>query len=258
MSFKKGDHLKVNRIGGVYSHHGIYIGGEKVIHFNGEPGEGKSQASVVEDSLSTFSSGGAVEVVDYQNEKFSGEQVVERAKLRLGETGYNLGFNNCEHFARWCKTDCPRSLQVETTLLGSSVGNVGFIGGLGGVGTTMAIAATTATTEDKSKAAKKAACTLGGAATGSVIGGVLGSVAGPAGTMVGKSLGKSIGGAIGANIGENASSQEKKVESDNSSEKPDTSGVGAGAGVVTGLALGGPVGAVVGGILGWWAGKKKK
>ena len=32
---------------------------------------------------------------------------------RLGEQNYNLLFNNCEHFATWCKTGRHRSVQVD-------------------------------------------------------------------------------------------------------------------------------------------------
>ena len=42
--------------------------------------------------------------------------VIERAKSRLGESDYNLVFNNCEHFATWCKTGLGESLQVQTVI----------------------------------------------------------------------------------------------------------------------------------------------
>ena len=35
---------------------------------------------------------------------------------RLGEQDYNLLFNNCEHFATWCKTGRHRSGQVDSVL----------------------------------------------------------------------------------------------------------------------------------------------
>ena len=35
---------------------------------------------------------------------------------RLGEQDYNLLFNNCEHFATWCKTGLHRSGQVDSVL----------------------------------------------------------------------------------------------------------------------------------------------
>ena len=44
---------------------------------------------------------------------YSAKETVERAKSRIGETQYNLAFNNCEHFALWCKTGLKESSQVE-------------------------------------------------------------------------------------------------------------------------------------------------
>jgi hypothetical protein len=41
---------------------------------------------------------------------------------RLGEQRYNLVFNNCEHFAIWCKTGRHRSTQVEGWLHTGSLG----------------------------------------------------------------------------------------------------------------------------------------
>ena len=41
---------------------------------------------------------------------------LRRAMGRLGEADYNLLFNNCEHFATWCKTGRHRSGQVDSVL----------------------------------------------------------------------------------------------------------------------------------------------
>ena len=43
----------------------------------------------------------------------SAEDVVKRARSRLGENEYHLFYNNCEHFAMWCKTGISSSEQVE-------------------------------------------------------------------------------------------------------------------------------------------------
>ena len=43
---------------------------------------------------------------------------------RLGEQRYNLLFNNCEHFAHWCKTGRHRSSQVEDFLANGSLGAI--------------------------------------------------------------------------------------------------------------------------------------
>ena len=44
---------------------------------------------------------------------YSAKETVERARSRIGEHGYNLLLNNCEHFAVWCKTGVEKSEQVE-------------------------------------------------------------------------------------------------------------------------------------------------
>lgn len=47
---------------------------------------------------------------------YSAEETVKRAESKIGETKYNLAFNNCEHFAIWCKTGLHESKQVERVL----------------------------------------------------------------------------------------------------------------------------------------------
>jgi hypothetical protein len=44
---------------------------------------------------------------------YSPRETVKRAKSRTGSTDYNLVFNNCEHFALWCKTGRHESSQVK-------------------------------------------------------------------------------------------------------------------------------------------------
>jgi hypothetical protein len=41
------------------------------------------------------------------------EEVVRRARLRLGENRCRLLTNNCEHFCEWCIRGQPRSYQVD-------------------------------------------------------------------------------------------------------------------------------------------------
>ena len=47
---------------------------------------------------------------------YSGEETVRRARSKLGEGGYNLLCNNCEHFAIWCKTGLRESTQVNQAM----------------------------------------------------------------------------------------------------------------------------------------------
>ncbi|MEO1391251.1 MAG: lecithin retinol acyltransferase family protein, partial [Cyanobacteria bacterium J06634_6] len=69
------------------------------------------EAEVSRTSFASFARGGPVYQVP-QSTAFIPEVVVKRAKTRLGEKDYNLFFNNCEHFANWCKTGRNESRQL--------------------------------------------------------------------------------------------------------------------------------------------------
>lgn len=106
-----GDQIYVDREffkqDGIYKHHGIDCGDGSVIHYR------KPSEIVERTSFAIFSRGNPVYVKSYsQGFCFIPEVVVERAENRLGEDKYNLLFNNCEHFATWCKTGISDSQQV--------------------------------------------------------------------------------------------------------------------------------------------------
>ena len=90
-----GDHVYVQRPG--FTHHGILTNDGTVIEYD--------ESEVIEIPLSDFArnvqprkrSG-----LDSPSE-FSSDQIVDRAKSRLDECNYDALFNNCEHFARWCR-----------------------------------------------------------------------------------------------------------------------------------------------------------
>ncbi|RIX59275.1 hypothetical protein D3P08_03730 [Paenibacillus nanensis] len=92
--FKTGDHLYVQRVG--YTHHGIYLGGEKVIHYLDDEG-------ICIHDLETFSRGVRVHVKN-SYVTYEPSRIVERAFSRIGEKNYNVVSNNCEHFANWCRS----------------------------------------------------------------------------------------------------------------------------------------------------------
>lgn len=103
------DHLKASR--GFYEHHGIYVGKLRVVHFTDVHG-GKGDATIRVGTVADFAAGAAVMVVRY-TECFSAPDVLERARICIGNSGYDLFQNNCEHFARWCKVGRHESLQVK-------------------------------------------------------------------------------------------------------------------------------------------------
>ncbi|WP_354670015.1 lecithin retinol acyltransferase family protein [Paenibacillus sp. BSR1-1] len=49
---------------------------------------------------------------------YTPEETIKRAykKINQGEGSYNLIFNNCEHFAFWCKTGVKYSQQINQIL----------------------------------------------------------------------------------------------------------------------------------------------
>ncbi len=110
------DHLQVPRQHGLFNHHGIDLGDGTVAHYL----EGRA---ILRSPLEEFSRGQPLSVVTYNPNDCSTPRVtLRRAMSRLGEQNYNLLFNNCEHFAHWCKTGRHRSEQVENWLHTGSLG----------------------------------------------------------------------------------------------------------------------------------------
>jgi hypothetical protein len=111
---KPGDVIIAQRI--CYHHYGIYAGRGRVIHFAGEKGDFLSDVKVRETTLAQFARGDSVFVCIFpkiDKNLFSCYDTLQQAKSKLGKTGFNLVFNNCEHFARWCKTGQKVSFQVQ-------------------------------------------------------------------------------------------------------------------------------------------------
>ena len=107
---EKGDHLISARIG--YSHHGIYIGRNKVIHYSGSS-LGRNAKGVIEIvDLETFCQSNGYTIQTYPFRTYSREISIDRAKSRLGEDWYNVLLNNCEHFVTWCIQGVHHSQQT--------------------------------------------------------------------------------------------------------------------------------------------------
>lgn len=115
---RKGDMIRVNT--GRFYHVGIYIGDETVIHFAGEDFAtltDPDSARVRQSSLEAFSMNRPIEVRTYsiseRLHKHKAGSIVEEAKKHLGEGGYDIIHNNCEHFANFCVFGIPLSPQIE-------------------------------------------------------------------------------------------------------------------------------------------------
>ncbi|MBW2267205.1 MAG: lecithin retinol acyltransferase family protein [Deltaproteobacteria bacterium] len=140
-----GDHIFVSRFRGVYTHHGIDCGDGWVIHYNGPT---PLHCVVRRATWEEFGGGDPISVRPYaaterpheprgaweflgsrqlqrlldactgrllgDDVDTSREAVVARAESRLGEGGFDFLFNNCEHFATWCKTGLSTSRQIES------------------------------------------------------------------------------------------------------------------------------------------------
>ena len=102
------DHLQVPRQHGLFNHHGIDLGDGTVAHYL----EGRE---ILRSPLQEFSQGHPLQVISHIDASPVGV-TLRRAMGRLGEQNYNLLFNNCEHFATWCKTGRHRSEQVDSFL----------------------------------------------------------------------------------------------------------------------------------------------
>jgi hypothetical protein len=98
-----------------FAHHGIYVGGGKVIHY-GALVYDITRRPVEEVTLDAFAGGRPVFVVQHDALPFEADEIIRRARSRLGENRYRLLTNNCEHFVEWCFHDVARSFQVERAL----------------------------------------------------------------------------------------------------------------------------------------------
>ena len=102
------DHLQVPRQHGLFKHHGIDLGDGTVAHYL----EGRE---ILRSSTDDFSQGQPLSVIEHADAS-PARVTLQRAMSRIGEQNYNLLFNNCEHFATWCKTGRHRSGQVNSVL----------------------------------------------------------------------------------------------------------------------------------------------
>lgn len=112
---KTGDHLVTKRNG--YTHHGLYIGNDEVIHYSGNA-DGLSKGSIEVTSVHEFSDGHSLRIKEHLIRRYDENESVERARSRLGEDWYNVLVNNCEHFVTWCIVGFHSSSQVNSLISG--------------------------------------------------------------------------------------------------------------------------------------------
>lgn len=95
-----GAHLVTQRRG--YSHHGIYVGGGRVVHYAGLC-SGAHAGPVEELSLEHFAAGHGFEVRAEPRSRYGGKEAIRRARSRLGESRYRLLSNNCARWVACCR-----------------------------------------------------------------------------------------------------------------------------------------------------------
>uniref|UniRef100_A0A914D071 LRAT domain-containing protein n=1 Tax=Acrobeloides nanus TaxID=290746 RepID=A0A914D071_9BILA len=114
-----GDLLEFSR--GVYNHWAVYEGfvphdGETahcVIHFSGEPKD-KQNAKIQRHRLKEVAGTSLFRInndCDDKTTPLPREKIIERARSKISQTGYHVGTDNCEHFAKWCRSDKYLSTQ---------------------------------------------------------------------------------------------------------------------------------------------------
>lgn len=108
-----GAHLVTPRRG--YTHHGIYVGDGSVIHYAGLS-QSIRRGPVEEVSLLRFANGKPAHIECRSAQPLDEQDIVLRARSRLGENRYRLLTNNCEHFSEWSRFGLSRSAQVERWL----------------------------------------------------------------------------------------------------------------------------------------------
>ena len=116
---KSGDMIRI-AIGSFY-HYGTFVSEDEVIQFGYPPlpefKEKNQNITVGAVDIDEFSSGKIVEtaVLDRKEKKrrIPPEKTVETARSKIGQGGYNILHNNCEHFAYECVFGEKRSTQEE-------------------------------------------------------------------------------------------------------------------------------------------------
>jgi cell wall-associated NlpC family hydrolase len=112
--FAIGAHLITPRCG--YTHHGIYVGNLRVVHYAGWSRAAWTRRPVEEVSLTEFAGDCGMAVLSDSPTSFAPTEVVARARSRLGEDRYRIATNNCEHFCHWCLSGQNRSVQIDRRL----------------------------------------------------------------------------------------------------------------------------------------------
>lgn len=116
----KGDMIRV-KLGSIY-HYGVFVSEEEVVQFglapNARPLIKDSEVEVCVSDIDVFLQNGFLEVATLDKKERKKRQAVDKtvqiARSRIGEKGYNILYNNCEHFAYECVFGEKKCTQADT------------------------------------------------------------------------------------------------------------------------------------------------
>ena len=114
-----GDMIRV-KAGEIY-HYGVFVSEEEVIQFGPTPSERlklrNDEIKVISTDIDAFLVGGFLEVAEFDRKEKkknrSPKDTIAYARENLGRGGYNILYNNCEHFATECVTGRALSSQTD-------------------------------------------------------------------------------------------------------------------------------------------------
>lgn len=91
-----------------YYHYGIFVSEDEVIQFGlpNDPGKPSEQIKVLSTDVYTFLNGGQLETAvpdkDERKRMHKADEIIKIARSKIGEGGYDILHNNCEHFVNKC------------------------------------------------------------------------------------------------------------------------------------------------------------
>lgn len=116
---KKGDMVRV-KLGMIY-HYGVFVSEDEIIQFGLAPLLRQDvkvcDIEVCASDVDVFLAGGFLEVAEFDKAESKKhrkpDEVVDVARARIGERGYSILYNNCEHFAYECVTGIKYCSQTD-------------------------------------------------------------------------------------------------------------------------------------------------
>lgn len=114
-------------------HHGVQLADGSVVHYSGMEGVKTLRDAVVQRTeMSEFVSTGGrrIHTVTHEN-ALRADEAERRALSRVGHAQYDLVFDNCESFARWCVLGEHVSRQAQGAIIGAIAGVLSLVTGGG-------------------------------------------------------------------------------------------------------------------------------